>query len=111
MSELPDYKPILKILYRSYNFVLDIYFYRFFVRHNTDWNISISYNRNFIKKRVSHLNEVLIPTPIPNLQLLTGAQDLLNAADAKSVQKRKLLRSIQGLEGDYLLVDLGGGTL
>jgi flagellar biosynthesis protein FlhG len=65
---------------------------------------------DFIKKRVSHLHEVLIPTAIPNLQLLTGAQDLLNASDAKSVQKRKLLRSIQGLEGDYLLVDLGAGN-
>jgi flagellar biosynthesis protein FlhG len=65
---------------------------------------------DFIKKRVSHLHEVLIPTEIPNLQLLTGAQDLLNAADAKSVQKRKLLRSIQSLKSDYILVDLGGGN-
>src|SRR4030043_262824 len=65
---------------------------------------------DFIKKRVSHLHEVLIPTAIPNLQLLTGAQDLLNAADAKSVQKRKLVRSIQGLESDTILVDLGGGN-
>ncbi|MFB3886134.1 MAG: P-loop NTPase [Thermodesulfobacteriota bacterium] len=65
---------------------------------------------DFIKKRVSHLQEVLIPTGIPNLQLLTGAQDLLNAADAKSVQKRKLLRSIQSLEGDCILVDLGAGN-
>ena len=65
---------------------------------------------DFIKKRVSHLHEVLIPTEVPNLQLLTGAQDLLNAADAKSVQKRKLLHSIQSLEGDYILVDLGGGN-
>ena len=65
---------------------------------------------DFIKKRVSRLQEVLIPTGIPNLQLLTGAQDLLNAADAKSAQKRKLLHSIQSLEGDYILVDLGGGN-
>jgi len=65
---------------------------------------------DFIKKRVSHLSEVLIPTPIPNLQLLSGAQDLLNAADAKSVQKRKLLRAIKSLEGDCVLVDLGSGN-
>ena len=65
---------------------------------------------DFIKKRVSYLHEVLIPTAIPNLQLLTGAQDLLNAADAKSVQRKRLLRSIQSLEGDYILVDLGGGN-
>jgi flagellar biosynthesis protein FlhG len=65
---------------------------------------------DFIKKRVSHLQEVIIPTGIPNLQLLTGAQDLLNAVDTKSVQKRKLLNSFRSLEGDYLLVDLGGGN-
>jgi flagellar biosynthesis protein FlhG len=65
---------------------------------------------DFIKKRVSHLREVLIPTAVPNLQLLTGAQDLLNAADAKSVQKQKLVRSIQSLDCDTLLVDLGAGN-
>ena len=65
---------------------------------------------DFIKKRVSHLSEVLIPTAIPNLQLLTGAQDLLNAVDAKSVQKRKLVRSIQNLDSDTILVDLGAGN-
>ena len=65
---------------------------------------------DFIKKRVSHLSEVLIPTAVPNLQLLTGAQDLLNAADAKSVQKRKLVRSIQSLGSDTALVDLGAGN-
>jgi len=65
---------------------------------------------DFIKKRVSHLNEILIPTAIPNLHLLTGAQDLLNAADARSVQKGKLVRSIQSLNSDTALVDLGAGN-
>jgi flagellar biosynthesis protein FlhG len=65
---------------------------------------------DFIQKRVSHLQEALIPTLVPNLQLLSGAQDLLNAADARSLQKRKLLRSIQHLNGDYTLVDLGAGN-
>lgn len=65
---------------------------------------------DFIKQRVSHLKDVLIHTGIPNLQLLTGAQDLLNAADAKSAHKRKLLRSIKSLESDYILIDLGGGN-
>lgn len=65
---------------------------------------------DFIQKRVSNLEEVLIPTSVPNLQLLSGAQDLLNAADTKTVQKRKLLRSVQHLDGDYILVDLGAGN-
>ena len=65
---------------------------------------------DFIQKRISHLQEALIPTPVPNLQLLSGAQDLLNATEVKSLQKRKLLRSIQGLEADSILVDLGAGN-
>ncbi len=65
---------------------------------------------DFIQKRVSHLHEVLIPTAVPNLQLLTGAQDLLNAADAKNTQKQKVIRSIQNLESDTILVDLGAGN-
>src|SRR5512136_2127644 len=39
---------------------------------------------DFLKRRVSNLCDILIPTSIPNLQLLSGAQDLLNASDAKS---------------------------
>ena len=70
-------------------------------------NLSLS---DFIQKRVSNLQEVLLPTSVPNLQLLSGAQDLLNAADAKSLQKRKLLRSIQHLDADFILVDLGAGN-
>jgi flagellar biosynthesis protein FlhG len=65
---------------------------------------------DFIKRRVFHLHEVLIPTEIPNLQLLTGAQDLLNAMDSKTVQKRKLVHAIEHLEADCLLVDLGAGN-
>ena len=65
---------------------------------------------DFIKKRVSYLRDVLIPTAVTNLQLLTGAQDLLNAADAKSVQKQKLVRAIQSLNSDTALVDLGAGN-
>ena len=65
---------------------------------------------DFIQKRVSRLQEVLIPTVVPNLHLLSGAQDLLNAADARSLQKRKILRSIQRLDSEYVLVDLGAGN-
>ena len=65
---------------------------------------------DFIKRRVGHLHEVLVPTNIPNLQLLSGAQDLFNAADVNSIQRQKILKSIRSLEGDYLLVDLGAGN-
>jgi flagellar biosynthesis protein FlhG len=65
---------------------------------------------DFIKRRVADLREVLISTVVPNLRLLSGAQDLLTATDTKSVQKQRLLRSIQKLDADYVLVDLGAGN-
>jgi flagellar biosynthesis protein FlhG len=65
---------------------------------------------DFIRKRVSSLNDVLIPTGVSNLQLLSGAQDLLNAADTRNVQRQRLLRSIRKLDADYILVDLGAGN-
>ena len=65
---------------------------------------------DFIKKRVSDLNEVLVPTVAPNLRLLTGAQDLLNATETKTFLRKKILRSMKRLEGDCLLVDLGAGN-
>jgi flagellar biosynthesis protein FlhG len=65
---------------------------------------------DFIKKRVPHLNDALISTSIPNLRLMSGAQDLLTAADSKTAQKRRLLRAIRNLDGDYILVDLGAGN-
>jgi flagellar biosynthesis protein FlhG len=65
---------------------------------------------DFIKKRVSDLKEVLLPTAVPNLHLLSGAQDLLNATETKTFLRKKLLRSMKSLEGDCLLVDLGAGN-
>ncbi len=65
---------------------------------------------DFIKKRVPDLNDAVISTSIPNLQLMSGAQDLLTAADTKTAQKRRLLRAIRNVEGDYILVDLGAGN-
>jgi flagellar biosynthesis protein FlhG len=65
---------------------------------------------DFIKKRVSRLREALLPTGVPNLQLLAGGQELLNAADAQSFQRQKIMKAIRTLEGDFILVDLGAGT-
>jgi flagellar biosynthesis protein FlhG len=65
---------------------------------------------DFMNKRVSHLGEVLIATGLTNLQLLTGSQDLLNAAETKILQRQKLLRSIKLLDGDYIFIDLGAGN-
>lgn len=65
---------------------------------------------DFIKKRVNHLQDVLTSTPIPNLKLLCGADDILGIANPKFVQKRRILDHLKHLNADIILLDLGAGT-
>jgi flagellar biosynthesis protein FlhG len=64
----------------------------------------------FIHRKVEELHEVITETPIPNLGLISGAYDFLGAANPKHAQKIRLLRKIQGLDYDYVILDLGAGS-
>lgn len=59
---------------------------------------------------VKNLNELVAPTNIPNLSLVSGAQDSLNVANLPHAQKQKLLNKLRQLPGDYIVLDLGAGT-
>ena len=65
---------------------------------------------DFINKRVGSIRDVVVDTGIPNLGLVVGAQDLLNAANPKEPQKWKLIRHINSLDADYVILDLGAGN-
>jgi flagellar biosynthesis protein FlhG len=65
---------------------------------------------DFINKRVRGIRDVVVDTDIPNLGLVVGAQDLLTAANPKEPQKRKLIRHINALDVDYVILDLGAGN-
>jgi flagellar biosynthesis protein FlhG len=65
---------------------------------------------DFINKRVESIRDVVVDTDIPNLGLVVGAQDLLNAANPKEPQKWKLIRHINSLDVDYIILDLGAGN-
>lgn len=65
---------------------------------------------DFVNRRVSRIEEVAIPTGVPNLSIISGALDALDIANPKYAQKIKLLRSIQSLDVDYAILDLGAGT-
>lgn len=65
---------------------------------------------DFIKRRVDELRDVVSETGLTNLGLLSGAQEFLAAANPKYTQKLRLLRKIQSLDIDYLILDLGSGT-
>ena len=65
---------------------------------------------DFIQRRVETLEEALTETGIPGLKLLSGAEDLLTAANIKHMQKVRILRKLQGLDVDVVLIDIGAGT-
>ncbi len=65
---------------------------------------------DFIKRRVENLKDVVSETGFANLGLISGAQDFLEAANPKYSQKIRLLRKIQSLDIDYIILDLGSGT-
>jgi len=65
---------------------------------------------DFISKRVSSLGEVMTPTPIENVWLVSGAKALVEMANPNFNQKSKILRHIKSLEVDHVVIDLGAGT-
>ena len=65
---------------------------------------------DFIHKRVETLQETVLQTPIPNLFLISGARNRLDASNLAYEQKMKMLRAILRLSYDYILLDLGAGT-
>ncbi len=65
---------------------------------------------DFFSGRTKKLEDCTIPTGIPNLDLISGAQDDLGVANISHGQKVKLLQSVRDLDADYLIFDLGAGT-
>ncbi len=65
---------------------------------------------DFFSHRVGSIEETLVKTEVPNLGLISGAQDALGIANLKHTQKSKLLQALMTLPVDYLLFDLGAGT-
>jgi flagellar biosynthesis protein FlhG len=65
---------------------------------------------DFIQRRVDSIEEALAETGAPGLRLLSGAADLLSAANIKYVQKMRVLNRVRTLDVDVVLIDIGAGT-
>ena len=65
---------------------------------------------DFMDGRLRDLSQVLAPTSIPGLSLVSGARAVLEMANPKHAQKQKLLRHLRMLDVTHVLVDLGAGT-
>jgi flagellar biosynthesis protein FlhG len=56
------------------------------------------------------LDELMVPTAVPNLWLVSGNEALLEMANLKHAQKEKLFRHIRRVPVDDVLLDLGAGS-
>jgi flagellar biosynthesis protein FlhG len=65
---------------------------------------------DLLKGRIRRIQDALTATGVPNLRLISGAQDILEIANPKHSQKMRIIRQIQELDVDYIILDLGAGT-
>lgn len=65
---------------------------------------------DFIINKISSLEDIVLETPIENLEIISGGTELLGVANLPYQKKQKIIRHINNLTADYILVDLGAGT-
>ena len=64
---------------------------------------------DFISRRVSSIDDVILETGVPNLGLISGAHDHWTASNLKYFQKTRLLNKIRSIKADYIFLDIGAG--
>ena len=65
---------------------------------------------DFLNKKIKSLNHAALPTIVPNLSIICSMNCSLEVANLFHAQKLKIIKAIQRLPYDYILLDLGAGT-
>lgn len=65
---------------------------------------------DLITGKTENVQELIQPTPIRNVYLISGAQDPLGIANMRHMQKMRLIRKFREIAADFVLIDLGAGT-
>ena len=65
---------------------------------------------DFIQRRRASIEEVVVDTPVPGLRLVSGAGDLLSAANIGHQQRHRLMKQVRGFDADVVLIDIGAGV-
>ena len=65
---------------------------------------------DLLDKKVNSIEEIITPTPFDGLKLIGGDSSKLGSENLPYAQKRKIMRHLREIEGDYLILDLGGNT-
>ncbi len=65
---------------------------------------------DFLSGDVPSLEELLLETPVEGLKLISAARDVFEIANPSTQQKQRLIREIQNLPAEFIIVDIGGGS-
>jgi flagellar biosynthesis protein FlhG len=65
---------------------------------------------NFVSDKAVSFNDIKAKTPYPNLEFVPGDVLVPGVANMSHAQKRSVLRNIEKLDADYVLLDLGSGS-
>lgn len=65
---------------------------------------------DYLTKRVNKITDLLTPTSVKNLTIISGAQDDLAIANLKQMHKNKILSNLHEINSDIIIFDLGAGT-
>jgi len=65
---------------------------------------------DFLLRRVSRLEDIIVETQVEGIGLICGADDILGSANPTYAQKMRLMQQIENLDADFILLDLGAGT-
>jgi flagellar biosynthesis protein FlhG len=65
---------------------------------------------DYFSQRVPKIDQCVVPTGIPHLEIISGANDSVTITNIDHSQKTEFLSHIRQLDADYLIFDLGAGT-
>ena len=65
---------------------------------------------DFVRGDAPELADLLVPTSVPDVALISGARALPDMANPKHAQKSRLLRHLRRLPVQHVVLDLGAGS-
>jgi flagellar biosynthesis protein FlhG len=65
---------------------------------------------DFLNGGTASLQDLAVPSGIPQLDIVSGAQDSMGVTQIDASAKRRLLEAVPHINSDYVVFDLGAGT-
>lgn len=65
---------------------------------------------DFLERKVDSIKDIMTPTHFEGLSLIGGDSSKLGSENLPYSQKQKIMRHLRELEGNYLILDLGGNS-